>query len=408
MKVKVRNIALCILSVLFLSCNSNGGKKFNPQGREQVFISDADRQEAIAKKRAELDSLNIDTEKLVFENNIKLTVLPPAPNGDLTLSASKAMAAKMLQITAQNGVGGYGNSPAFAFAAAFTPTGRATTGTVPQRMVSKYTITFVVGNMLTGDVYTTYETDVEGVGATFEEATVNAVDQVKNDNGLQQMLKTASERIMSWYNQNPQGFKAVVEEFVANQDYATAYALLATVPKEAPVCYEYATKRQGQVLDEMKMQKAEELLSELKNAIASAGEHYNPMVAGCLKMIPANSKQYAEAEKLYDGYMKHIQDVRIDSIKHEQKIELERLAIEQLKLKYEQEASMKVAEKALTPPKGIEASEEETSSGGIIGSFKKHPFLWGLGAGAVLAGGAAVAVYSGLPLIGKLALAFLL
>ena len=28
------------------------------------------------------------------------------------------MAAKMLQITAQNGTGGYGNSPAFAFAAA--------------------------------------------------------------------------------------------------------------------------------------------------------------------------------------------------------------------------------------------------------------------------------------------------
>ena len=68
-----------------------------------------------------------------------------------------------------------------------------------------------------------------------------------------------------------------------------------------------------------------------------------------------------------------------------------------------------MAEKALTPPKGTEASEEETSSGGgIIGSFKKHPFLWGLGAGAVFAGGAAVAVYSGLPLIGKLALAFLL
>ena len=408
MKVKVRIIALCILSVLFLSCNSNGGKKFNPQGREQVFTSDADRQEAIAKKRAELDSLNIDTEKLVFEKNIKLTVLPPAPNGDLTLSASKAMAAKMLQITAQNGVGGYGNSPAFAFAAAFTPTGRATTGTVPQRMVSKYTITFVVGNMLTGDVYATYETDVEGVGTTFEEATVNAVNLVKNDNGLQQMLKTASERIMSWYNQNPQGFKAVVEEFVANQDYATAYALLATVPKEAPVCYEYATKRQGQVLDEMKMQKAEELLSELKNSIAVAGEHYNPMVVGCLKMIPANSKQYAEAEKLYDAYVKHIQDVRIDSIKHEQKIELERLAMEQVKLKYEQEASMKVAEKALTPPKGVDTSEEKSSGGGIIGSFKKHPFLWGLGAGAVLAGGAAVAVYSGLPLLGKLALAFLI
>ena len=37
------------------------GKNSNPgQGREQVSISDADRQEAIAKKKAELDSLNID------------------------------------------------------------------------------------------------------------------------------------------------------------------------------------------------------------------------------------------------------------------------------------------------------------------------------------------------------------
>lgn len=408
MCIRIKNLALFFMSALLLSCNKSGGKKFNPQGRDQVFTSDEDRQKAIAKKRAELDSLNIDTERLVFDNNIKLTVLPPAPNGDLTLSASKAMAAKMLQITSQNGVGGYGNSPAFAFAAAFTPTGRATTGTVPQRMISKYTITFVVGNMLTGDVYATYEKDVEGVGATFEEATDNAVSQVKNDNGLQHMLKTATERILSWYNQNPQGFKAIIEDYVANQDYATAYALLATVPREASVCYEYAAKRQGQVLDEMKMQKAEELLTDLKNAIASAGERYNPMVAGCLKMIPANSKQYGEAEKMYDNYVKHIQDVRMDSIKHEQKLELERLAMEQVKLKYEQEASMKVAEKALTPPENAETTEEDSPSGGIIGSFKKHPFLWGLGTGAVLAGAGCVALYGSLPLLGKLALAFLI
>ena len=222
------------------------------------------------------------------------------------------------------------------------------------------------------------------------------------------MLKTASEKILSWYNNNPQGFKAIVEEFVANKDYATAYALLATVPKQATACYDYASKRQGLVLEDMKNQKAEEMLTELKNAIVSAGERYNPMVAGCLKMIPANSKQYAEATTLYTNYAKHIQDVRLDSIKHEQKVELERLAMEQVKLKYEQEASLKMAEKVTTPPDGKNISDEESSEGGLIGSFKKHPFLWGLGTGAVLAGGAAIAVYSGLPLMGKLALAFLL
>ena len=376
---------------------------FNPQGREQAFASDDERQLAIKKKRAELDSLQLDIETLVFENNIKLTVLPPASKGDITLATSKAMTAKMMQLTAQNGIGGYGNSPAFCLVSLFTPTGRAVTGTVPQRMIAKYTITFVVGNMITGDVYATHDIDVEGAGATFEEATNNAVCSIKNSYELQQMLKTASGKILAWYNDNLQGFKAIVEEYVANQDYATAYSLLATVPEQATTCFEYAAVRQGQVLDYLKNQKAEELLTDLKSAIASAGDRYNPMVAGYLQMIPANSKQYIEATRLYDNYTKHVQDVRLDSIKYEQKIELERLAMEQIKMKFEQEAAMKQAEKSVASSDG-----SKKSSGGIVASFKKHPFLWGLGAGAVLAGAGAMAVYGSLPLMGKLALAFLI
>ena len=388
---------------LCLSCSQGKGKKFNPQEREQTFVSEGERQRAIERKRAELDSLQLDTETLVFENNIKLTVLPPAPNGDITMGTSKAVAAKMMQITAQNGIGGCGNSPAFCLATIFTPTGRATTGTVPQRMITKYTLTLVVGNMLTGDVYATHDIDIEGAGATFEEAANNAVKSIKNSNEIQQMLKTASEKILSWYNSNPQGFKAIIEKFVANQDYATAYALLATVPKQATACFDYASKRQEQVLDELKNQKAEELLTDLKNAIASAGERYNPMVAGCLKMIPANSKQHSEAKELYDKYTKHVLDVRLDSIKHEQRVELEHLAMEQIKLKYEQEASMKQAKKVVDSPDG-----EEKSSNGLIASFKKHPFLWGLGGGALLASAGCIAMYSSLPVLGKLALAFLI
>ncbi len=83
--------------------------------------------------------------------------------------------------------------------------------------------------------------------------------------------------------------------------------------------------------------------------------------------------------------------------------------MEQEKLKFEREAAMNIAEKAMTPPIGEtasttkeESSSEEKSFGGkVIDSFKEHPFLWGLGAGAVLAGGGAIALYSGLPLMGK-------
>jgi hypothetical protein len=43
----------------------------------------------------------------------------------------------------------------------------------------------------------------------------------------------------------------------------------------------------------------------------------------------------------------------------------------------------------------------------IVESFKKHPFLWGLGAGAVVTGVAGIAMYSSLPMLTKIGLALL-
>lgn len=409
MKTIYYTIVLLALSLMIGSCGGSGkskGTKFAPKERESSMTAN-ERQAAIDKKKVELDSLNLDLQTLVFESNIKLTVLPPAATGDITEETSTLMAGKMMQITAQNGVGGYGNSPAFALAVVMAPTGRATTGTAPQRMMTKYTITFYVANMLTGDVYASHSQDIEGVGATFSEAARNAVNDIKNTSALQHMLKTASSRIISWYN-NVQGFKAIVEDKVSKQDYETAYALLASVPEQAPAAFTYAQKRQGQVLEDMNNQKAAETLAELKNAIAVAGGQYDPMPSGYLKMIPASSKYYAEASKVYDDYVKHIENVRMESIKHEQKMELERLAAEQVKLQHQQKASMKVAEDAVSKPTAFSDSDSGSSTGSkIVKSFKEHPLLWGLGIGAVVTGVAGVAMYASLPMLTKIGLALL-
>lgn len=125
-------IGVVMLTLTITSCGGQQkqGTKFAPKERESS-LSDSERQAAIAQKNAELDSLNLDIQTLVFENNIKLTVLPPAATGDITEETSALMAGKMMQITAQNGIGGYGNSPAFALAVVMAPTGRAATGTAP-------------------------------------------------------------------------------------------------------------------------------------------------------------------------------------------------------------------------------------------------------------------------------------
>ena len=406
--------------LLAVSCNfssdnnkTSGGVKFAPKERESKF-TDEERVEAIEKKRAELATKDLDIETLVFENNIKLTVLPPAPSGDITIEDSREVAVKTMQIVAQNGMGGYGNSPAFCLGTVFTPVKRVATGTAPQRMLVRYSITFVVGNMITGDIYAAYDQDIEGVGESFEDATHNAVNAIHNDRGVQEMLKVASERILGWYNDNPHNFKATVESFVEKQDYATAYALLNTVPSQAEACFKYAQKRQAEVLEEMKVQKAEVLLTDLRNAIAQAGDKYTPMAAGALQLIPARSAQYKEGKKMYDQYVARVEKARRDSIKHEQKVELERLAMEKMKLRFEQEAAMAQATKAFTgqgkatsSSSGITRTSSSSSGSSLAQSFKEHPLLWGIGLGALAIGTAGVGLYAALPFTTKLGLALL-
>lgn len=45
-------------------------------------------------------------------------------------------------------------------------------------------------------------------------------------------------------------------------------------------------QQKHQVLEEMNNQKASETLAELRKAIAAAGDQYDPMPSGYLKMIP--------------------------------------------------------------------------------------------------------------------------
>ena len=96
----------------------------------------------------------------------------------------------------------------------------------------------------------------------------------------------------------------------------------------------------------------------------------------------------------------------MENIKHEQKMELERLALEQVKLQHQQKASMEVAEKAVSKPSASSDAKQSTGSK-IVESFKKHPLLWGLGIGAVVTGVGGVAMYASLPTLTKIGLALL-
>lgn len=294
------------------SCSGNSNENNQPQYTGTSFapkertssLSDEDRQAAIAAKKA---SLTIDVATALNSRGVKLSVLPPMPQGeDITEAIAERIAVKLLQITTANGIGGLGNVPGFALTASVDQTGRAATGTAPQKMVVKYEVTYQVINVASGDVYSTATQEIMGVGNTFEEANRNSVDEIKNTPAMQQMLQTGCERIIAWYNDNVQTFKNQVEAAKGQKDFALALALVEAVPQQATAAFEYATKVQPELLISLQKKHAADELSAMRTAIANAGSEYSAEVAAHMQMIPAESPEFKQAEALYTAYQQKV------------------------------------------------------------------------------------------------------
>lgn len=305
---KITIFGIGIIGLLLASCggsqsqeqSSGQGVTFAPKERESK-MSDEERHAAIAKRK---EALKVNIESMMNSTGVKLTVLPPSPNGDITEAISEQIGSKMLTIIAANGIGGVNNVPDFALAATMTETGRQTTGTAPQKFIVKYDINYQVMNMLDGTVFASSSESVTGVGNNFEEATRNAVNEIKSTTALQSMLATGSERIITWFDNNLPTLKNQVSGAVNENNYALALAYLKSVPSQATAAYEYAAAEYPKVLETYKKHNAAVNFAALKAAI-SAGEQaceLNQEVYTAIAMIPEGTPEYAQAQKLVENF----------------------------------------------------------------------------------------------------------
>lgn len=347
------------LIVVTTSCGGgNTGAKFAPQERESK-MSDSERADAIAKKRAELNSPMLDT--LLYGHGVRLSIVEPKVQGDITPEISHNLAVKMLEMAAQNGISGLGNTPTFVMGAEITQTGRETTGTAPQKMVVSFDLNFKVLNTLNGAVYATSMQKVQGAGRSFEEAAAQAMSNVKNSSQIQQFLSTASGRIIDWYNSNLGEFKREVEGAAGNGNYALALALVESVPEQAAAAASWAAERQPGLFVELKHKIATENLAALQAAIATAGDEFDPAVGGHFLLIPTDSPEFAQAQALFDKYQAGVRARRselearaereaaaqrawdLEKAKMEHETELAQIEADKFVAKYQAQASAEAA-----------------------------------------------------------------
>ena len=308
------SILIFIASCLAYSCGNQSGDKFNPQDRTTVNMPDEDKDRAIAELKQSI-SINIDT--LLYSNKVKMSVLPPNSE-KLTDSQTELIGVKMLQMLSQNGIGGMNNVPGFALTAYITPTSTKTTATAPQKFLIDYDVNYSVINTVTGDVYATCVQKISGAGASEEQATNEALKQIVLNNEVVQMLNSASDKIVNWFNDNLSTFKAQVSEAETNNNYALALALIQSVPQQATTAFAYAESRRNDIENKFMSQIANAELAALKQAIINSDNEPSAEVYAHYGLILPSSSCYKEATAAITKYEKDVETKRAATISQQQ------------------------------------------------------------------------------------------
>jgi len=233
-----------------------------------------------------------------------------------------------------------GTNPSIVMGAEITQTERATTGTAPQKMITKYEMLFKVMNAFSGDVYGVSKQEVTGVGNSFEEASLNAMREVKNTAEMQAFLNTASDRIVSWYDSNVDVIKNEVAKAEAQGDYAYALAVLNSVPEQAKAAYKYVTEQQPKTLSGMLHKQAADMLGEMEALLASSGDEFNPAVGAYFSLIPMDSPEHKIAQTQYAEYERKCNARRAALEAKAERDEQAARELEKLKMLYEHEEEL--------------------------------------------------------------------
>lgn len=356
-------LALVLPCLILCACNKpQQGKVYQPR-QKQSAMTDEQRQAAITQKKAEMNGL---LDSASYQNAVKLTIWVPKVAETFPQGAAETLAARMLQITSQNGIAGYGGNPSFVLAAEVTPFEQGVTATAPAKTYIRYKVNFFVANVTSGEIFGASQQDVMGVGDSETMAMLNAMQSVASDDGLQNMLKQSSQKIVNWYESHKSTVIGQINNYVRIGNYAKAYAMLISIPEEAKTCFEYAQKHLDEVHNLYLNQLSNEYYQRMLSAMAENEGCYNPTVGAYMVSIPLNAPVYAKAEKAFNEYIQRIQSIADAQRAHEMYMEEEQLAIEKIRA----ESELKAQEALIAQSEAdvrMEQARQETEQTNIVG-----------------------------------------
>jgi len=229
-------------------------------------------------------------------NNISLSVILPDNSDHLSSSTISKIESKIQHIVAKHGISGQGYSNDFVIYPKF----EIYDSEVIEGMRNLHIVTaefnLFIKQIRTGKVFSTYSKSIKGSGLSKQKAINQSISKIStSDKKLKEFMETAKRKILEYYINNCDQIAGDAESYISRKQYSRAISILASVPKEAKVCYGTIQQLTIKAYNAYQEQTCNENLMKAKAQIANNKYSY---ALSTLGLIDPSSNCSTEAKNL--------------------------------------------------------------------------------------------------------------
>jgi hypothetical protein len=281
--------------------------------------------------------LNFNTtnaQQINLKSDLEITPYLDNSSEGIPFEAKNVLSNKLSEIVTVNGIVKGVNSK-FILTANTSVLTKEITPTSPQMYVYVLQTTFYLGNGIDGNLFSSYSTNLKGIGSSETKAYINAFKNITTKNSdIEGFLKKGKDKIIDYYNSKCDVILNQVSTLENTNQFQEAIYLLTSIPEICYNCFTKANKKTESVYKKfidydckIKLNEAQQYWNANPNDVG-ANNAFN-----ILKEINPNSSCFEDVKKFGNTISLKMteNDAREWKLYYEQEVGLEKDRIEAIK-----------------------------------------------------------------------------
>jgi hypothetical protein len=303
-KIIFYSLAILFMATIFQSCNSNSSNGY------KSLADSVGSKDTVGNNSSSVPNQTVDqVQSLRLADSLgytKISVFLPETIG-IPKDGVNLIQSVLINMLTQNGVCGTGGHPRFVLTPMITQINQDITSTAPTMYSNTYDVTFFIADAVNGDIFSSMNTKMVGVGQSSLKAFINAFSGINiQDVKFQNFIKQGTTRMNEFFIKNCTAILKESNLLASKQEYVQALTLLESVPSSS-ACYDKISKTMLQVFKQYIDNDCNIALSNMKVELGKSNDPtasgYNESAMIYYSMISPKANCYKEADALYKSYI---------------------------------------------------------------------------------------------------------